>query len=181
MQLVQLKYNIARWMVAKTRLRKDVLKDSTRAEVRWMYKQTLWCSDIFPRDAISKLRNLNNNTIDVPILLGLTKNLRQNNNSNNNGTNNANIYRHQNKRQRTEVQKLVHTTRTNTPQNTNNSRANQTQRPNYNNANPRPNYNNANPSSNSGPNNGKQANQHNKGQGSKAKKSFPKKKSGNSQ
>ena len=43
MQLVQIKYYIARWMVAKMRLRKDILKDSSRAEVRWMYKQTMGC------------------------------------------------------------------------------------------------------------------------------------------
>ena len=156
------------------RLRKDVLKESSRAEVRWMYKQTLWCPDIFPSDSITKLRNLNNNTIDVPTILGLTRNLQQNNNSNgtNNVNNNSHRNRHQNKRQRTDVQQLVHTIRTNIPQNTNNSRVNQTQKANH---------NNANSNSNTGPNNGKQSHQHNKGQGSKGKKSFPKKRSGNTQ
>ena len=103
MLMAQIQYNIAKWMVAKMRLRKDILKDSSKCNVRWMYKQTLWDSDIFPKDSITRLRGFNN-TLDVVDLLGLKSKPQHQNNSTNadahKGANNNNKQPY--KKQRTE-------------------------------------------------------------------------------
>ena len=114
MQMAQVKYNIARWMVAKMRIRKDILKDSSNCNVRWMYKQTLWDADIFPKDSITRLRGFNNNTLDVVELLGLKpRQQHQDSSTNANANKGANTYnKHPYKKQRTDsnpIQNKVYT------------------------------------------------------------------------
>ena len=164
MQLVQIKHNIAKWMIAKMRVRRDVLKDSTNANVRWMYKQTLWDPEIFPKDAITKLRAQNNNTVDVASLLGIKSRQQPQNNS---GNNNTTVNINRNKRQRTNSQQFVPNTRKNVA-NTYQKKGGNDQKTNNNKAN--------------GQNNAKPFNQGKKTPGKKGNKSFPNKNtSGNSQ
>ena len=89
-------------MVAKMRIRKDILKDSSKCNVRWMYKQTLWDADIFPKDSITRLRGFNNNTLDVVELLGLKPKQQHQDNSTNANVNKGANTKHPYKKQRTD-------------------------------------------------------------------------------
>ena len=170
MQMAQLKHNIAKWMVCKMRIRKDILKDTSKANVRWMYKQTLWDADIFPKDSITRLRGFNNNTLDVVTLLGLKARPQQQAN-----TSNANAYSGANtnnkqpyKRQRTDFH--IAQNKANNDQNNHKKQGQQNQNPNSHNK------------SNSGNNKQHNNNQsQQKKQNNKNKKAFQKKSSNNSQ
>ena len=100
MQLSQLKYFISRWMIAKMRVRKDILKDNdgttTQLNINFLLQQSLWDPDIFPKDSFSQLRE-RCGVLHVAPLIGLSKPITNNNNPNgnnnnitNNGGNNSN-------------------------------------------------------------------------------------------
>ena len=169
MQMAQVKHNIARWMVSKMRIRKDILKDTSKANVRWMYKQTLWDSDIFPKDSITRLRGFNNNTLDVVTLLGLKAKHQQDTSANTSGYNGPSTNnKHQFKKQRTDF----HLAQNKTSNEVNNPKkqGQQSQKPNTNNK------------SNFSNNKQQHNNQfHQKKQSNKNKKTFQKKSSNTTQ
>ena len=171
MLMAQLKYTIAKWMCCKMRIRKDILKDTSKANVRWMYKQSLWDADIFPKDSITRLRGFNNNTLDVVTLLGLkTKPQQQGNSSNANayiGTNTN--YKQPFKKQKTEFQ--ITQNKVTNEQNNPKKQGQQYQKPNS----------HKNNAGNAKQNNNNQFQQKKQNNNNKNKKSFQKKSPNNTQ
>ena len=97
MQVAQIKYNVARWMVSKQRVRQDILnasawhEETVRTNINFMLKSNLWNADIFPKEAFTQLRGYNENKICVPKFLGIKPQEEQKttvNNSNNTTNNN---------------------------------------------------------------------------------------------
>ena len=105
MLLPQLKYAIVRWMIAKMRLRKDILKDNANEDInlniQYFLKQSLWDPDIFPKDSFTHIRD-RYGVLHVAPLIGLsastvkTNNPLGNNNSQGNNSNNNNNNYHNN-------------------------------------------------------------------------------------
>ena len=89
MQVAQIKYNVARWMVSKQKVRRDILnadawhEDGVRTNINFMLKQNLWDADIFPKSAFLELRGYNENKICVPKFLGIKPQEEQKTNVNN--------------------------------------------------------------------------------------------------
>ena len=92
MQLSQLKYFISRWMIAKMKLRKDILrdnKDNIQLNINFLLQQSLWDPDIFPKDSFNQLRE-RLGTLHVAPLIGLSESTATNNNPNGNNINTNN-------------------------------------------------------------------------------------------
>ena len=103
MQIPQLRYNINRWMIAKMRVRKDIMRDSSiskvQSNVNFMIKQNLWDPNIVPKDAVTQLRSYNNNVGCVAELLGIRKqDAQQHHNRNNTSVNNIIVNTHSSQR-----------------------------------------------------------------------------------
>ena len=94
MQLSQLKYFISRWMTAKMRVRKDILKENvedTQLNINFLLQQSLWDADIFPKESFNKLRK-KLGVLHLAPLIGLSDSTTNNKNpnGNNNNTNTSN-------------------------------------------------------------------------------------------
>ena len=74
--LVNVKNDTISWMMAKMQVRKDLLPNTRNINVLNMLKSSLWGRDIFPEEAIEKLRDKFPGVSNLKALLNMTEGRR---------------------------------------------------------------------------------------------------------
>ena len=115
--LVNIKNDTTTWMLAKMRVRRNLLHNFRNRNVLLMLRHTMWSPDIFPKTAFDDLRSKNPGNTNLESLLGISPNIPMDNLMRNNIDSNI---QHQNKRQKTNYNQQYPAGRNNNNNNNNN-------------------------------------------------------------